>query len=98
MLRFERRVKETNKRDAIKSVPIRILKMNYPNVDGLETFEKLVPREDIVCYGKYPNGKNCEFCNYVSQCQKLIKLDKAIIDLGGLNREQALEEIKKLLP
>jgi hypothetical protein len=57
-IRFEKKTVETDKQTAIASVPIRVLKINYPNVDGLETCENLVPRDDIVCYGKYPNGKN----------------------------------------
>ncbi|MEM2506202.1 MAG: hypothetical protein QXF61_04075 [Nitrososphaeria archaeon] len=72
------------------------LKMNYPYVDGLENLEKKVPKEKIVCYGKYPNGRNCEFCIFVQQCEKVTTLCKTLQDLKGINRREALEKLKEL--
>jgi hypothetical protein len=96
--RFEKKLQAEGETEAYTSCPIRVLKMNYPYVEGLETYEQLVPREEIVCYGKFPNGKNCGFCNFTDQCTKLTTLNKAIVDINGINKQQALEEIKKLLP
>jgi len=96
--RFEAKMKETSRREAEESCPVRVLKMNYPYVEGLETYEKLVPRDEIVCYGKYPNKNNCTFCNFTEQCKKLTAVEKALKDVEGLNRQQATNELRRLLP
>ena len=79
------------------SARINVLKINYPYVDGLETFDKNIPKENIVCYGRFPNGKNCNFCNYTIQCEKLTRVNELLKDVEGPRKEEAEKEIRKLL-
>jgi hypothetical protein len=96
--RFEKKLASDGSEEAHKTAPIRVLKMNYPHVEGLETYEQSIPREEIVCYGRYPNGKNCDFCQYTEQCRKLTVLYKALADISGPKKKEAIDQIQKLFP
>jgi len=92
--RFERKLGTSVEEKA----RINVLKINYPYVDGLETFDKNILKENIVCYGRFPNGKNCKFCNYTIQCEKLSRINELLKDIEGPRKEEAEKEIRNLLP
>lgn len=73
---------------------ITVLKTDYPYVSGIDVLEEL-DRHDIVCYGNFPNPdpKNCDACNFKSECEKLTKT-LSMIDSVPLSETQK-DELKR---
>jgi len=64
-------------------------------VSGIDVLEKL-DRNEIICYGKYPNKdpKNCDNCNFQDDCEKITKTI-SMVDSVPLSESQK-DELKKI--
>jgi len=76
---------------------VSVLKTDYPYVRGsIDRFDKL-EKNEIVCFGKYPNKdiKNCNVCDYTSDCETKTDLLKIIKSGSGLKEKR--KKINKVL-
>lgn len=93
------RVKKYKEKNKTENIPphmqINVLKTNYPYVSGLELLEH-VHKEDLVCFGKHPNGKNCGLCKFVEDCTNLTEISNAMQSIG-YDRETTLSKLKTIL-
>ena len=89
------------KRDTLantsRQMTINCLKTNYPYLNGLNGLQNY-SRENLICYSKYLQDKNCEICSFKADCRRLSIIMPLVDAIESDDNSRLLQqELKRLI-
>lgn len=81
-----------------RQMTINCLKTNYPYFGGLDGLENYTPN-NLNCYSKYLQNRNCSMCDYADDCKRLSIVIPLVDEVAASGDKELLkEELKRLIP